>query len=337
MCTQRHPALGLLRASVQLLDWAADDANVPFVGHLPMALDNELRNQDFVMLDWVDLDLCNLGEHIRGAPGPPDSKIPKGALSWAHIAFDCKSHSYIRMKENGRAPWNNFMGNSELAYESNVRLLHGTAFLLIMRRRYPAMAISAENPKATLRLHPLVSLWEKAALEGGLELTRVLTNYCPFEPNDAVDLPQKDTHFWGDEQIVTTLEDHVCVCKEPHLVKVRGQSMRDRKVVTSYPEELSKMVVQKAALFARSQARRWDLGVDGYFNICGRCEKNLDRGDRCCSLCPRAFHEDCLSAWKYQGEERGEEEGWLCPVCKHMGVLPEGCALRPWEAVSSRS
>ena len=59
-------------------------------------------------------------------------------------------------------------------------------------------------------------LWEKSEVNGGLSLLRVDLNFCAFEQNDDALLPQKDTNFWGNFEVVDPISKFKCVCGKPH-------------------------------------------------------------------------------------------------------------------------
>ena len=133
----------------------------------------QVKLEDLLNMDILDIDLSRPEEFLRSCAG-------RGAPAMFHFGFDCLSFTNLTAESNRRKRSNNFMGASQTAYRANTRLLHSVALSLILRARDPLMVISLENPKAALRFHPLISLFEREQRFGGLGMARLQFDFCFF-------------------------------------------------------------------------------------------------------------------------------------------------------------
>ena len=214
------------------------------------------------------------------------------------------------------------MGSSEKAYDANCDLLHAVAWMLLMRRRNPHMVISIENPRATLRHHPLIGLVERPSAEGGLGLMCGEVAYCCFDGDGSNPPPRKDTNLWGDPELIGCLVDtctggwkYKCVCGVPHK-NVRGTNHgEEREDLCAYPLQLCHLLAQSAKQVARMRDMAAGMDDEGYHSVCAECEREITReqidGAPCCSLCPRAYHRGCCDAPR--------DEGYMCKFCRMIG------------------
>ena len=95
-----------------------------------------------------------------------------------------------------------------------------------------------------------------------------------------------------------------------------------------YPEQLCNFLTALAKQIARERDNYWGLGDDGWHCRCWRCKREIIRGDvseesgysPACSLCPRAFHRDCVP----DAPAAGCEDGWMCSYCQRIGAQALG-------------
>jgi len=287
---------------------------------------DELHSTELLEEDFKDMPL----DHAQ-----LDALIGNRRVHWAHFGFECTSFTRLQQESHRREHSNFFMGVSTLAYEANRNLMHLVAFMFLLRRRYPHVVFSLENPEATLANHPLIRhLVEQPVHEGGLGLLLTPVTYCYYDPAG----PMKPSIFWNNSRqlllefvdiSVTPWENRRrcgsdgCDCGDygRHLqtrAGVRGNSSRQNTAM--YPRKLCQHIVDHVLDDIRHGLRRDDryttLGVEGSFvgddGSYGHCCsvlatdgvtwvacKQADPTDDTllrCDGCPRTFHEACVPA-----------------------------------------
>ena len=90
------------------------------------------------------------------------------------------------------------MGSSAEAYASNLRFHYKAALYYHLLEAYPRVVLSAENPKADMRNHPITRAYVEVPVEkGGLGMHRIDLSYCMLINDDSDDsrrpLQKKDT------------------------------------------------------------------------------------------------------------------------------------------------
>ena len=91
-----------------------------------------------------------------------------------------------------------FMGESDKAYLANVLVHHMVAVMYFLRKRYPHVVFTLENPVDTLACHPLMAILEAPVGEGGLGLRLAHLSYCYF----GKEYPPKPTYVWTDSELL---------------------------------------------------------------------------------------------------------------------------------------
>jgi len=276
-----------------------------------------------------------------------------GVVSCCHFGFECDSFSQLNAggpTGSHRNASTYYMGDSPKAYEANYLVQHMVAFCLLLRRRYPHVLLSIENPAneaGGLIKHPLMRFLLEAPKPHGLGLLLLPVAYCLYDP----DSPRKASFFWGEGDSLLldfwkVMDDGSwryrrmcgkdgCVCGDQgrHLVRrahgVRGESHYCN--TETYPDGLcfSLMMSYHQEVLERlqidnSQSLVGDDGSYGHccaqydtqharFNTHNRCTRDGELV-RCCA-CPRTFHEECIEA----GAVR-RSGGWLlCALCAPGG------------------
>ena len=134
---------------------------------------------------------------VLAAERHADLGLRSTRVPFRSFGFECTSFTRLQQESHRREHSNFFMGVSTLAYEANRNLMHLVAFMFLLRRRYPHVVFSLENPEATLANHPLIRhLVEQPVHEGGLGLLLTPVTYCYYDPAG----PMKPSIFWNNSR-----------------------------------------------------------------------------------------------------------------------------------------
>lgn len=114
----------------------------------------------------------------------------------AHFGLECDTFSHLNQGVNHRRPESYFMGESEKAYQANLLVHHMVAVMYLLRRRYPHVVFTLENPADTLASHPLMAILEAPVGQGGLGLRLAHLSYCVY----GKEFPPKPTYVWTDSE-----------------------------------------------------------------------------------------------------------------------------------------
>lgn len=282
--------------------------------------EHEYLEEDFmhVPCDHIVLDRLLGTRHIR----------------WAHFGIECDSFSRLTQGENHRGASNYWMGDSPKAYEGNTYVHHMVALCYLLRRRYPDVILSIENPDGALAHHPLVRhLLEQSEDEGGLGLRLMPVSYCHYDR----DGPQKVTLFWSNSRemyldFVETPADGTprlrrccgrngCDCGDlKNHLRRRERGVRgcgNRWNTETYPEGLCRQIVSSVHLDITSKlasmSKLSDIGEDGSYGHCMRCDADGELHQ--CYGCPRTYHPACVPP----GAKHREDGAMLCEKCASVG------------------
>ena len=90
------------------------------------------------------------------------------------------------------------MGDSIKAYDANLLVHHMVAVMYLLRRRYPHIVFTLENPMATLAHHPLMTILESDVRNGGLGMRIAYISYCVY----GKEFPYKPTLLWTNSNLL---------------------------------------------------------------------------------------------------------------------------------------
>jgi len=274
----------------------------------------KLDESDYVNLDFLDF-----------AVGVFLNKIELPALDLVWDGFDCTTFSLLSKGTHERKMSNAFMGTSLEAYESNLRYQFKTALYFKLQEANPMIELASENPKASMRFHPLTrSYVEKPASEGGLGQLLIELCMCHF---GAVNV--KPTYIWhtsisfcddfynardGNFKYKCSLQEGVCGKAHEQVRAPKGQKTKafDSSV---YPKEFSSTharCVGVAFKKLRLEPEDPQHTSDGQLSECVECGEGGTL--ILCDQCPRAFHRRCLTV---RDRDCREQDGWVCMDCRN--------------------
>jgi hypothetical protein len=257
-----------------------------------------LHEDELLEMEFLDLPLL---------PDELSALIGASRVGWVHFGIECDSFSHLG-GENHRNLSTNWMGDSELAYKSNVEVQHLVALCYMLRRRNPHVLFSIENPDAALVHHPLiVSLVEADEADGGLGMLLMNLSYCVFDLTS----PQKPSVFWGNNvdmyaDFVQTLPPSAahpngkallrrrcgrdaCDCGDfgRHLRSQRRSQTRGQghyRNTETYPIQLCEQICRSMHIQMRRlrKIETTEVGEDKHYGFC--CRYSIEDGaevDRC--------------------------------------------------------
>ena len=163
---------------------------------------DHLHEDELLPMEFLDFPLEHTDiDRLLGAD-PEDPADPHRRIHWAHFGMECDTFSVMNQGVNHRNPTTCFMGDSVKAYDANLLVHHMVAVMYLLRRRYPHIVFTLENPEATLAHHPLMTILEADVRSGGLGMRIAFLSYCVY----GKEFPYKPTLLWTDSnQLYDTL------------------------------------------------------------------------------------------------------------------------------------
>ena len=320
----------------------------------PSGVEDELREEEFEQSDFLDMPLDWLEfESFLASRGLPRR------VHWLHLGVECLTFS--KMGTGKRDATNYFMGSDEKCYDANLYVQHMIALMYLLRKLYPHVIFSVENPEAALVHHPLMAGIATMPLEdGGLGLMPILTTWCMW----ANDAPEKKTIFFTNciplfKEATTyshSLRDWVsnwkCGCGKEcgswreHGASARGavRGQKGKRDTATYPKAFCTHLLPPSdgsqrpnsmPTVLRNQLRIDEpRGLRGYREAGSNVGIDGSHGHCCKRWKPGTHHPHALGRrvegeWKACTKERGERDGDIscCKGCSrtfHPDCIPDG-------------
>jgi len=267
---------------------------------------NKLHEDELIELDFHKLPL----DHTK-----LDQLLGSRRVVWAHFGIECDTFSTLSKSKHQRLASNFFMGTSQEACEANRNVHHMLAICYFLRRRYPHILITIENPWADLVSHPLMlSIAQLPVTLGGLGLVCMPMTFCLY--NDFA--PHKLSALWGNShELYLDMWD-------PFKKKWRKRCSQDG----CHCADLKKHMQVRNGIRGNSSVRNTDRYPDGFCRAVHMPMKtDIQRGlkiDDRCDCCPVPYfanadghYAHCCATLK-PGREPSESDAWdgrrRCPL-----------------------
>jgi len=258
----------------------------------------QLHEDELIELDFHKLPL----DHTK-----LDQLLGSRRVVWAHFGIECDTFSNMSKSIHQRLASNFFMGTSQEAYEANRNVHHMLAICYFLRRRYPHILITIENPWADLVSHPLMlSIAQLPVTLGGLGLVCMPMTFCLFDDF----APHKLSALWGNShELYLDMWD-------PSTGKWRKRCSKDG----CHCADLKKHMQVRNGIRGNGSVRNTDRYPDGFCRAVHMpmktdIQQGLQIDDRC-DCCPVPYfanadghYAHCCATLK-RGREPCESAAW---------------------------